>query len=983
LDNYVGCDAYGWAFLANKAIWHNKSKLKTYGELFRTGDVITVVLDMDVGHLLFYLNDKCLGIAIENLVGPLYPAFSLYNEDDALTILSMKSISSSSLAGDLSGLGSGNRWKGKFSSLSATNGGAGSFLAEYYLDRMHYLRNLMQFLISSHQMQSIVMNGAVYDILPSKTFGSLMSKEILQELFARYHAWVLEGIVYRSIAYQGMIFLIQVSSSALTQFLTKAATASITTVPPSGQSPRILEIVRYERKYYRVIGVGAHRLWLQLIPTLAAANAKESASAPNGCTVNDDEYVPLTYDTYQMMLQKGILEINASFAAISHTAKNIANDSTLLIRPMHMLSPLITANVVLPGNSYSGNPEYLRMNFESFQNCIQDQFITWNATDDTVLLMILYSYTQHYYHGHECDIFAISPSHCLESFILLQAYVIETLSASSGDNTPASASTQTKIKSHFAALKWLPKIEELRIFFARHSNLMDILSRVYLWLCFNDLAGVAFPLIVPYDNSEQITPSLHNHPMDLLKELRPFVFPQIKEQWANLLNGLFNKQTKDACQAILQYYQGLSVSGATNNAETELNPKGSSSLFMTPQKKPSLFHVPGSSATSTPYHTPFNANHQTPSSSSVVSAYHASLNPTYSNHTQNYGSSLFSPGSLRGNSTPLYSNTLPVSFYQSNFSTFHPTAFNALPNLGAIAEVASSSLLHAKESMKQHEPVVETTNVVIAPVLHHPLVLQQQLVMHITPSQCRYDLLREYSVSTSNSMHPGWSMMNYIQSTYLGQFHIYLEQLGHLYMHQLSLDYQTLQNALTTLLPAGGNQASTVAAAAAAIAASGLNSSNSRLSNQIIAQLQALEHSSTLWEHLLRLANEEMFVSVWSYVFSTSFGKTSIHKVNLPFWIRGILPSSSINSLPSIPRSPLATKDDEKSKRTKWNYFESLLWKALSVSSSITNNVTTTSYTTTNISEWTLLSLFIHSICHQVSTHISLYDMQYYISFRC
>ena len=49
VDNYVGCDKHGWAFLANKAIWHNKSKLGSYGELFRTGDSVTVMLDMDAG----------------------------------------------------------------------------------------------------------------------------------------------------------------------------------------------------------------------------------------------------------------------------------------------------------------------------------------------------------------------------------------------------------------------------------------------------------------------------------------------------------------------------------------------------------------------------------------------------------------------------------------------------------------------------------------------------------------------------------------------------------------------------------------------------------------------------------------------------------------------------------------------------------------------------------------------------------------------
>ena len=72
LDNYAGCDKcvfensalctwralsfssllrFGWAFLANKAVWHSKGKVKAYGELFRTGDTVTVILDLDSGEL--------------------------------------------------------------------------------------------------------------------------------------------------------------------------------------------------------------------------------------------------------------------------------------------------------------------------------------------------------------------------------------------------------------------------------------------------------------------------------------------------------------------------------------------------------------------------------------------------------------------------------------------------------------------------------------------------------------------------------------------------------------------------------------------------------------------------------------------------------------------------------------------------------------------------------------------------------------------
>lgn len=70
-------------------MWHNKSKLRSYGELFHAGDTITVNLDCDKGILSFCLNGGDLGLAVDGLQGmELYPAFSLYNEDDQLTLLS-------------------------------------------------------------------------------------------------------------------------------------------------------------------------------------------------------------------------------------------------------------------------------------------------------------------------------------------------------------------------------------------------------------------------------------------------------------------------------------------------------------------------------------------------------------------------------------------------------------------------------------------------------------------------------------------------------------------------------------------------------------------------------------------------------------------------------------------------------------------------------------------------------------------------------
>ncbi|CAM9188437.1 unnamed protein product, partial [Discosporangium mesarthrocarpum] len=87
LDNYVGSDRSGWGYLANKAIWHNKSKTRSYGELFREGDTIGVHLDMDIGTLWFTRNGRDLGVAMQGLTGELYPAVSMYNTNDQLTLI--------------------------------------------------------------------------------------------------------------------------------------------------------------------------------------------------------------------------------------------------------------------------------------------------------------------------------------------------------------------------------------------------------------------------------------------------------------------------------------------------------------------------------------------------------------------------------------------------------------------------------------------------------------------------------------------------------------------------------------------------------------------------------------------------------------------------------------------------------------------------------------------------------------------------------
>jgi hypothetical protein len=132
-----------WAFLANRALWHNKAKVRGYGELFRSGDTVTVVLDLDHhrgGTLSFSLNGRPMGIAAEGLTGPLYPAFSLYNEDDSITIAYMKSSGEDGMS---------------------TDRGRGTSSTEKLLKKMDYLGTLMGFLQAGYDKNTTDADAAI------------------------------------------------------------------------------------------------------------------------------------------------------------------------------------------------------------------------------------------------------------------------------------------------------------------------------------------------------------------------------------------------------------------------------------------------------------------------------------------------------------------------------------------------------------------------------------------------------------------------------------------------------------------------------------------------------------------------------------------------------------------------------------------------------------------------------------------------------
>lgn len=934
LDNYVGCDAHGWAFLANKAIWHNKSKLKTYGELFRTGDIISIVLDVDVGHLIYYLNDKCMGVALENLVGPLYPAFSLYNEDDSVTILSMKSISSST---SISELNSHPRWKGK---LQTSSSGGGSFLAESYLDRMYLMRNLMQFLSGSHTTTSISPSKNKKPFL-QKPFPSLFPIEVLSEIYARYLHWTIEGIVYRSITYQGMYVLVQVSSSAITQFLTPPAANAPISPSVSSPSPmlHILEIVKYEKFFYRVIGVGAHRLWLQ------ALMLKNAISPISNNYHNEDEYIPLTYDTYTMMLQKGILELNPIFPTSNIMDIN-PDVGLMMIHSMHSLPSLITSSVFMNFSSTVGTIPSLPMmhiSFEQFQTTLQQQYTSWTKEEDDCVYAYLYAYVYNFYSTIQYDLFAISPMHLLESlYIMLLHY---------------------RMPLQFPPTKWFSvetgtcspqQTIQFEKLMTQHS-LIDILLRVYLWCQVNDLLTVFLPLIIPYDNSSSssstlnspasattglITHSLHNHPADLLKGFRTYLFPQMRTCWYSRQQSFFQRHMHDRCQNILLYYQSLpiatshviipntSVDSPQNSLlESEENDnKNINALYATPQKKQlSSFQSP---------------------TSSVVSAFHSSLNPPANASNAPGFASPYSSVSVRGiDGTPLQSATLPSHFYQqSHFPTFQPIAKPFPVPVNDNYPLADNVVNQSDSSATPAIISEEHKNSAMIP-LYYPLVIQQQLALHLIPSHIRYDHL----LSTLSAPSCAWTITQFFQATYLGQFQVYLEQLGHYFLHQLSVDYASLQAYLATVLPPG--QLPTTA--------TGANAINARTSALIVQQLQQLEHCTTLWENLFRLScggsggtgDDLMITSLWSFYHSSSQNNIPSAQKSVPLLIRGLLQDTTVLSNLASSSGSLQP-------------IESLFWKAIAIYSSSRDNHSTTS--PISPSEWTLFALFVHTLCEQV-----------------
>lgn len=87
LNTFLGGCSNGWGFIGEQALYHNRDKVKGYGDSFSAGDIIGVVLDLKHGTMSFTKNGKMLGVAFDKMFGELYPAVAFYNVGQEIEIL--------------------------------------------------------------------------------------------------------------------------------------------------------------------------------------------------------------------------------------------------------------------------------------------------------------------------------------------------------------------------------------------------------------------------------------------------------------------------------------------------------------------------------------------------------------------------------------------------------------------------------------------------------------------------------------------------------------------------------------------------------------------------------------------------------------------------------------------------------------------------------------------------------------------------------
>ncbi|RYG70468.1 hypothetical protein EON64_00055 [archaeon] len=94
---YVGVDKHSWGLIGTRSLWHNKSKvIADFGSGFSTGSVVLMRYNSDAGTLSYKTQDSEWAVAFESLPKvPMFPAFSLHENGDQLSLLYCEKIEGS------------------------------------------------------------------------------------------------------------------------------------------------------------------------------------------------------------------------------------------------------------------------------------------------------------------------------------------------------------------------------------------------------------------------------------------------------------------------------------------------------------------------------------------------------------------------------------------------------------------------------------------------------------------------------------------------------------------------------------------------------------------------------------------------------------------------------------------------------------------------------------------------------------------------
>lgn len=857
LDNYVGCDACGWAFLANKAVWHNKAKTKTYGDLFRTGDTVTVILDLNLGTLSFAINDRNLGVAVEGLVGPLYPAFSLYNEEDQVTVAPVRSIS-----GGLGPTSSSLQQQLSRHHLSGMTMGR-SFTAEHVLDRIEALRSLMMLFDSS--------TGLSFD---SSAAAVTFSDDLLEELHVRWRLWQQHHIAIRTVSLQGVLHTLVLSETAVRAF----------TLGRFGLGHQVV----LEKRRARILGTGSHRLWLRV-----------------AC---DGELVPLTQDTLLHMVEKSLLTSYVASSSVVDFADESSDTNGIKclndLRPVQHyphaqsssplgmrihISPDMGSSDAKPDDMSAAAPEDVGL-----REAIVSKVLAEIASLSTAQwrAVVASSSTLHK------DLLSSRPSLCVDDATLLQR--VQTLNSSLSPFTLSAEHIAYGLLQHLSS----STLQEHRPLVEK--TLLHQVVRVFLLTILNDLVASLLPLMPllvtqAHDVSQQDSGilSLMSRPDSWLTRLRHVIFPIIKDEFAvslvhqqrrqqretlHVLTTMFREYdrvfqhryqsqkqswqrtkmsqkvvneshfaTDAAVNSIVQNSLHMSLNLHGFGAATNAQPKG----LMAPSVGPDVSLMVTNATT-----TPLSASSPTPMSlAAALAMQQQQQQPTAIHFSQSLPLASYLTGASVSPSTTFtaatatptgVANTTAVTSQQvpnpgplrlppSNFPVTSTIAATAVAAGGGLLD-ASSPLLPI-DGQKQPHPSTGDADAIVSPtvdspqeetkrapsVQHHLLPLFEpmsrtsstldtasstsSLVVYLRSS---YEIQREFALHNLNQARNAtvhdrtWQLARYLQCTQLSQ-------LGHFYhrLHALYLHCCHIGASSSTVTASGSNSSASSANAAA------------------------------------------------------------------------------------------------------------------------------------------------------------------------